>query len=324
MKRILSIIPIVALGLLLASCSKDEETLLQNDVLKKTYGPNVVGNEIEFAYVMAVPGSTLESAHVEASIPGAAGTGFEENAYYTDAAGKDVPVKVASECKTEGARSQATLIDTMAVTLRYHYVIPEEARGQNLSFTFTAKARNGETVSYRVDNQKVARQYMKKGIELTAGDRCYISIEDMAAYTLDEVTSQNLAGKIDLIYHYKVLNVAYNHVFLSPGTDPLYLEDAVVPSNATNLSKVERQIYTFDRHLVIDPSKEISAGGYSYVDDIDFQTYDPGNALSFALDFNRAGQSLWVIPEGGARKAFIQVNSLSAGKMTVSMKMYQF
>ena len=314
---------LLALGAAWSSCEKDDgPKALRNDMIKKTDGPNLVGNEIEFAYVMAVPGSKLDAAYAEASIAGAAGTGFDPNSYHTGSTGQDIGVPVATDCTTEGGRSQAVFIDTLAATLRYRYVVPEEARGRSVSIVFSCKAKNGETVSYRVPDQKIARMYMRKGIRVTSDDRCYISIRNMAAYTLEEVRSQGLAGEIDLIYHYrKVAGIDYGHVLLSPGTEAEYLEGAVVPEGATHVSKVEKQVSTFDRHLVIDAKNEVSAGGYSFIDDIDFETYNPGPALSFVLNMAKC-ESVWVVGADGKHRAFLQVNSVTNGGMTISMKSY--
>jgi hypothetical protein len=62
------------------------ENVLQNDVIKRSLGPNIVTQGIEFAYAMAIPPSKgkLLSAEVEASIPGATGTYLENNSYFTN------------------------------------------------------------------------------------------------------------------------------------------------------------------------------------------------------------------------------------------------
>jgi len=78
---------LIALLLLFSGCEKKEyalpvaENVLQNDVIKRSLGPNIVTQGIEFAYAMAIPPSKgkLLSAEVEASIPGATGTYLENN-----------------------------------------------------------------------------------------------------------------------------------------------------------------------------------------------------------------------------------------------------
>src|SRR5947208_13157715 len=91
----------LAVFMLLMGCKKEpyalptSQDILQNDVIKRSLGPNVTGTSIEFAYAMAVPSAKgkLVSAEVEASIAGAAGTYLENNSYYTSN-GADIPVKV--------------------------------------------------------------------------------------------------------------------------------------------------------------------------------------------------------------------------------------
>ncbi len=324
MKRRYSILMILFIGLsfVFNSCSDDDETTLINDLIKKTVGPNIVGNEVQFAYVMVAPYSNLDAAYAEVSIPGADGTGFEPYSYYTNTSGQDIGVTVATDCTTTGGKSQAIFIDTLAATLRYHYIIPEEARGKTVSFRFSCKEKNGKTATYQAQDQKISKIRLKKGIVITSGNRCYISIKNRAAYTLEEVQAQGLTNDIDLIYNYKVVaGVNYGHALLSPGSPSEFMEGAVVPAGANNVSKVEKQVYTFDRQLVIDPSKEPSSGGYSFIDDIDFETYNPGPASSFVLNMAR-GESVWVVSADGKQKAFVQVNSVAANTMTVSLKSY--
>src|SRR5688572_907333 len=154
---------------LVSSCEEEKYALpvpesgLQNDAIKRSLGPNVVGLNIEFAYAMAIPESEgrLSSARVEASIAGAAGTKLEHNSYHTNGSGQDVPTQMGEPALTEGNVSEMTFTrDTVASTLRYYYVIPEEARGQEVSFTFSATATNGQTVSYEMGPYKVANMEM--------------------------------------------------------------------------------------------------------------------------------------------------------------------
>src|SRR6478609_5678758 len=118
-------------------CKKNEYAIptpksnLQNDLIKRSLGPNIVGLRIEFAYAMAIlpTQGKLVSASVEASIAGAAGTYLENNSYYTNGSGVDVPVPIAQPSVTNGTTTTITFNkDTSAATLRYYYVIPEEAR----------------------------------------------------------------------------------------------------------------------------------------------------------------------------------------------------
>ena len=91
---------------------KDPVSALSNDCIKRSLpvAPNIVGNEIEFAYAMAIPNELgkLSSAQVVSSIAGATGTYFDPNSYYTNSSGQDIPVKVCSDSQTNGT---TTVID---------------------------------------------------------------------------------------------------------------------------------------------------------------------------------------------------------------------
>src|SRR5690606_26167516 len=110
----------------------DAVTALSNDCIKRSLpvAPNLIGEEIEFAYAMALPEElgNLTSAQVVASIPGGAGTYFDPNSYHTNESGQDVPVLVASESQTNGGTTSVQFTaDTAAATLRFYYIVPEEA-----------------------------------------------------------------------------------------------------------------------------------------------------------------------------------------------------
>ena len=131
---------------------------------------------------MAMPygSGQIESCTVEASIAGAEGTYLENNSYYTNSSGMDIPVEVGSPSVNSGNKTTVTFTtDTCAATLRYYYVIPEEARGKEVTFKFTAKSRDGQVKTVEMGPYKICKQYLKRNITLTK-TRCYISLEDMA------------------------------------------------------------------------------------------------------------------------------------------------
>src|ERR1700730_907709 len=86
---------VAALSLFSASCKKNDYALpklpnkLQDEAIKRTLGPNIVGQQIEFAYAMAIlpTKGKLTSCTAEASIAGAPGTYMENRSFYTDATG---------------------------------------------------------------------------------------------------------------------------------------------------------------------------------------------------------------------------------------------
>jgi hypothetical protein len=54
---------------------------------------------------------------------------------------RDVGVVVGSPSVNSQNKTTVTFTtDTVAATLRYFYVIPEEARGKTVTFTFSAKS----------------------------------------------------------------------------------------------------------------------------------------------------------------------------------------
>src|ERR1043165_2656679 len=96
-KKIFSQIYLLAAFLIfMGACKKEEYAIpsakseLSNDAIKRTLGPNIVGDTIQFAYAMALPPTKgkLVSAEVEATFAGANGTYFDNRSYYTKSNGQ--------------------------------------------------------------------------------------------------------------------------------------------------------------------------------------------------------------------------------------------
>lgn len=306
---------IVLFVLLGTACTKEEnENGLQNNVIKKTIGPSLVGTKIWFSYAMGTPTGKLTSAEASASIAGAEGTGFEPYSWHTSPSGAEVSVLVAQDLTTNGTVSNATLIDTAAATLRYYYVIPEEARGKNVSFTFSARSNNGESTTFSTESFPISKMDMVKGIEIIDDEHCFISIENMKAYTKEEVENGGLANSIDLVYVYRELNdVSFGHALMAPTADS-YLQGAEIPAGVTNDIRIEKQVNIRDQHL--------SDRQYAvFIDDIDFMNLDISNAANFVLNLQK-DEGTWVETQDGKHRAFIYVNEVdNVNKgMTISMK----
>lgn len=339
---------IIATILTLVACS-DDDSSLRNDLIKKTTAPAIVGEKIEFAYAMGAQKGRLQSAEVQASIAGGQGTGFELYSYYTAreavtingvsyTAGGEVPVRTVREAATNGAVSTAAMeekvdevylnptvshgkntIDLIAATLRYTYVVPEEAKGKRISFSFSSKSTAGETVAYSTEEYAVSKMDMKRLIEMTNGNVCYFSIADMAAYTKQEVESRNLQGQIDFVYIYqdKVGGYDYGHSFVSLGTDAKYVASSgAIPGNwpKTKTPMEARRDNVRDAQLK-------GALPNVYLDDIDFETLELDNAVDYTLGLNTDGGAFMKTADG-RYAAYIYVNKLSADGMTVSIKRY--
>ena len=319
--KIYSLICVLLLAFTVA-CSDDYQKegpigkILKNDCLKRSLGPNVVGLDIEFVYAMALPRSQgkLLSATVEATIAGAPETYLEHRSYYTSGSGADVGVTVGTPCTNSGTKTEVTFsVDTCAASLRYFYRIPAEAQGKEVKFTFTVKASNGETVSYKMGPYKIEKMDMKRNLTVSNGDKCYISIADMAVYNAAEVASS--PGKIDLVYLYRsIAGVTFGHAYVSPATDATYRRDAVIPSGASNNTRIRKEYGLRDRHLA-----NLQYG--IYVTDLDLQTIDLSAMPNYALNvYNEGG--MWVETSDGKYRAYIYVNSINntAGTAVISMK----
>jgi hypothetical protein len=304
---------------LVSSCKEEEYALptpksgLQNDVIKRTLGPNVVGLDIEFAYAMAIlpDEGKLSSARVEASIPGAAGTRLENNAFYTNGSGADVPVQIGEPGTTEGSVSQVTFnVDTSAATLRYYYIIPEEARGKEVSFKFSATSSNGQTVSYSMGPYKVTNMDIVRLLPVVNNGDCYISIADMAVY--DETEAAANADKIDLVYLYRASPAAFAHALVSPAADAEYL-----PAGVNKSTRLRKAWNLQDFHLA-----QLQFG--VYIDEVDFEKLDLSESPNYALGL-KAEAGTWVETADGKYRAYIFVNSVNNGGQSavISIKRLQ-
>ena len=303
------------LGCMILTACQDNEyaipaagTELQNDCIKRTIGPNVVGLTIDFSYAMALPRDLgkLTSASVEATIAGATGTSFDNKSYFTDPSqtGADVGIVVGTPSVTTGTKTNLTFSrDTCASTLRYTYVIPEEARGKTVSFTFSAQASNGQAVSYSMGPYTIAQMDMVTNImaRFPIGIKAfYISISDMKVYTEAEAAAN--PAKIDLVYLYRAITgVTFAHALVSP-SNTQYLPGVTLPSGVNNRTPFVEVIELRDRHLA-----NLQYG--IYVDDIDLQTKTFVNAPDYGINIkNESGA--WVETADGQYHAYIYVNSV--------------
>lgn len=298
---------------------KDPVTQLSNDCIKRTLPtqPNIVGQEIEFAYAMAIPAKLgkLSSAQVEATIAGAEGTRFDPNSYNTDNSGKDIPVLVCSESQTSGPKTSITFsADTCAATLRYYYVIPEAARGKQVSFKFSVKSSNGQSAEFELGPYDISKMDMTIKKELVNGEACYLSFhqegEAVHVYTAEEASS---ASDIDLVYVYSTL-ADVTHAFFTPAAPADLHPGVTLPSGMAN-SKLVRVYNLQDRQLS-------DLNNAKYIDDLDFRQKDFSGAQSYAL---RMGEQYgaWVETADGKYRAYVYVNSVAANKMTISVKRYK-
>jgi hypothetical protein len=323
-RKYYSITFLLLLLVFLYSCKEEEyalpeaKTELQNDVIKRSIGPNLAGLDIEFVYAMALGYNSgkLTSAQVEATIAGAPGTYLEHRSYYTDNSGNDVPVTIGNPSVTTGTKTEVIFTkDTVAAALRYFYIVPEEARGKSVSFTFSAKASTGETVSYKMGPYAIGKTEVKLDLVMSDNNKMYLSIADMALYTAAEAAAN--PGKIDLVYLYRAITgITFAHALVSPASNPEYLPGVTLPTGAGNLTKFIKVYGLRDRHLA-----RLQYG--IYVDDVDFEQINFTNSTDYGLNMRLEGGA-WVETADGKYRAYIFVNNVnnSAKTMTVSIKRY--
>ena len=324
MRKLIYSQPFLCLLLLLslAACKKEEYKIpepaseLKNDCIKRTLGPNIVSLPIEFTYAMALPRTQgkLVSAQVEASIAGATGTYLEHRSFYTNSGGQDVGVTVGNPSVNDGKFTRvAYTVDTNAATLRYFYVIPEEARGSSVSFTFSATSSDGKTVTFKMGPYNIAKMNIKRTLAVSNNNNAYISIEDMAVYNSTAAAAN--AGKIDLVYLFRATPTSFTHALVSPAADPIYLPGVTLPAGVNRSVKINKVFNLQDRNLA-----NLQFG--IYIDDKDFQEINLSGAPNYALGL-RAEAGVWVETVDGKYKAYIFVNSINAnGSAVISMLRY--
>ena len=292
---------------------------LQNDALKRTIGPNVVGDSIEFVYAMAIPAAKgkIVSAEVEATIAGAPKTYLEHRSFSTGSAGQDVPVTVGTPSVTSGNKTTVTFNrDTNAAALRYFYFIPAAAKGQTVSFKFTAKSSDGATVSYSLGPYTISKMDIVRNLTVSDANNMYVSISDMAVYNAAGAAAN--AAKIDLVYLYRVVTgVTFAHALVAPTANTIYLPGVTLPAGVNNNTK-ERKVFNLQDHN-LSPGQQYGI----YIDDLDFQQIDLSNDANFAINL-KADAGVWVETADHKYKAYVFVHSVNntAKTAVISIKRY--
>lgn len=316
------------LGLALCSCEDDPKlfhdviTELSNDCIKRSLpvAPNIVNNDIEFAYAMAIPKELgkLTSAQAVASIPGAENTRFDPNSYYTNNGGQDIPVRVTDDSKTEGGTTRVEFtVDTCASTLRYYYMIPEEAKGKEVKFTFSVKASNGQTAQYKLGPYKISKMDMTLD-RIVNADNCFISFQNegeaIHIYSKEEVANDlSLLGKIDLMYHYSTYG-DISHAIYTLSSPEEYMDGVSLPVGFVNDTKLKKIYGMQDRQLARLKYNK-------YVDDLDFETLNLTKSSTYLLGLKEES-AFWAETSDGKYRAFVYVNKAPKGEMRISAKRY--
>lgn len=314
--RFLYVCMFLLTGMLLLNSCSDESEEKNNDCLKRSEGPNVVGGTMEFAYAMALPkteGHWIE-ATVVATFPGAAGTTLENISYHTDGSGFDQGVVIGNPCENIENRTKVTFArDTCAATLRYHYVVPEEARGKQVSFMFTATSSTGKVVSRGMGPYQVSN--MDMALDIVLKNRDCFSLTDMRVLTAAEATAN--PEKVDFVYSYQALRgVIFRHALVSPTAANIgeFLKSVSLPAGLSNSTRMVRTYGSCDQQLARD---EYGV----FVDDIDFQTKSFDKAPDYIINLPVKGGA-WMETSDGRYRAYLYVNAATETRagMTISMK----
>lgn len=315
---------LMSVVLMFASCQDEEYSIpaagtdLQNDCIKRSLGPNVVGLNLEFAYAMALPKEKgkLVLAQVEATIAGASGTYLENRSFYTNSSGVDVGITVGNPSETNGTKTEVTFSkDTCASTLRYYYIIPEEARGKSVSFKFSAKDSNGKTVSYDMGPYSITKMDMKLDMVLSDNSNMYFSIADMAVMNATAAAANPV--KVDLVYLYRsYTTVTFLHSLVSPANTE-YLQGITLPDGVNNSTPFWKVYGLRDQQLA-----RLQYG--IYIDDLDFTEKSFTGAPNYGINM-KAESGAWVETADGVYRAYIFVNKVDNTKkeMTISVKRYK-
>lgn len=303
------------------ACEKeDSDANLKNDFIKQTVSPAIVGETLEFKYALGSVSGTIKSAEATASVAGQNGTGFSTYSLYTDPnGGINRLVKIGKDSITINQTSTIQLTDTNAVTLRYYYVVPPEAKGKKVSFSFSGENSLGEKVNITTPEYMVSNMDMKRLIPLKDGAACYFSVADMTAYTKEQVDQQNLSSKIDLVYIYRATmgpaSAAFGHAFVALSNSN-YINDLNLPAGWTKLAtKFEKRIDNMrDAQLKGAPPTV-------YVDDIDLLNLNfessTDNAIGLSKDMSTVVQT-----SDGMYNSYIYINNADNSKkeITISIK----
>lgn len=296
-----------------SSCS-DDESPLRNDLLRKDVGPVLVGNTLEFAYAIgSTDGTPIKAVEVTASFPGAEGTGIAINSRYTNPDnGEEEEVRIATETSTEGTVSKAYIVDTVAATIRYFYVVPEVARGSKIKFHFRSITGTGEATvqspEYTVSNVEIF-----KNLSLSSGERSCFSLEMMQSYSVAQVEEMGIAGKIDFIYTYKPTmgsGWSFAHGLVSPSNEKGYLYPVEIPLGAANRTLMEKRYW---------PDGQLKTSGVPtiYVDEIDLRQAALDGVTAHAYELGQ-DQGVLVKSHDGKYIAYLYINETSSNLKRMS------
>lgn len=311
--------------LLMGLCSCEEKssilvTELGNDCINRYYYvPYIAGTEMEFAYAMYMPKGSgrLDECSVTCSIPGAEGTYLDNYAYSTDDYGQDLPHKMGEPEIVEGNTHTVKFdVDTIAATLRFHYMIPQEAKGKNVKFHFQVKA-GSQTAVFDTPEYYVRKMDMKLDIPMTP-QRCFFCMETMKAYTAEEADEAGVP--IDFVWFYSTAFTAKDDrsVFANPARIDNFSSFFSGELPNTDL-RDSRKMY---RYTIIEPQLGRQEFDGFYIDDRDFETLELDCDSDGLIGINNRN-GFWMETADAKYRAYVYCNSLSAEACKISVKRYK-
>lgn len=318
------------------SCEKNEDAGLIT-YIKKTYGPLIVSHQVDFSFAMASnDGSSLKNFEISATYAGKTGTTVDTKSYWTLLDGKTYSKEMLTGITTSGNVTSGSVIDgiiweagavsgysSKAVTVRYTYIVPEEARGKNVRFNIKYTTVNGSVQSYATEDYPVEKLEMVRDIVLNdpAGNtgRNYFSISELKAYTKAEVDAQNKSSVIDFVYRYNTSalttpggsSITLGTCIAAP-SQGVYLNTSYVPAAWTkNATLIEARKWD-DMQLKGNTPN-------SYVTDMDIlSTKFNGNTFGeygMKVDFSLVMQTA-----DGKYRAFVYLKTVGANTLTIGIK----
>lgn len=335
-KNLLAVLVLLLVVCISSSCEKSEDYELVK-YLKKTYGPLIVTQQVDFAFAIASEdGSSLKNFEISASFPGQTGTTADTKCYWSLLDGKTYSKDMLSGIGTNGKVTSGSIIEGIvwemgkvsgysseAVTIRYSYVIPEEARGKSLKFDIKYTTAKGTQYAYTTSSYTVENMDMVTDVVLAdpAGNigKRYFSVSEMKAYTLAEVNAQNKSGFIDFVYRYNSATITtpgnlalkLNSCISAP-SQSVYLSSDYVPAGWTkNTTKIETRKWD-DMQLKGNTPN-------NYVTDLDLEdAVLAGNTFGeydLKKDFGLLMQS-----SDGKYRAFVYLKSVGTATVTIGVK----
>jgi hypothetical protein len=322
-----------------SSCEKDED-YERVQYLKKTYGPVIVGHQVDFSFAIASDdGSSLKNFEITATYPGQTGTTADTKCYWTLLDGVTYNKEMLSGIITDGRVTSGSVIDgikwemgsvsgysSQAVTIRYFYIPPEEARGKKLQFDISYTTVNGSEKSYSTIEYNVEKMDMVKDVVLTdpAGNtgRNYYSLSELKAYTQAEVEAENKSAVIDFVYRYTTSSIP------TPGGNTITL--------GTCISAPSHAVYMNTNYIPAAWSKNATLIEYRKWDDMQLKGNTPNSYVtdldlqSTSLNGNTFGEygikkdfSLLMQTADGKYLAFVYFKTVGTATVTIGIKRLQ-